>query len=210
MHFFVGFLFYLFLFVALLALAVVFALWFYVYRFFKRRKQKRKLRLEYFQKRSAIVVAELLREANEIDEAINYVGKYCDEQWHRDYSDALKRLLDCADKLKESEKWISMKELNAAEETILYVVRQSHMSEEVFRKLKPSEVEMAIYTEAIASPTAKVAEDSASYGAKCGEAPGTSIAGSGACENVMKTGSSDGDVLKIKDKGQEIQQKRGT
>lgn len=209
MHFFVGFIFYLFLFMAFLALAVVFVLWFYVYRYLKKRKQKRKLRLEYFQKRSMIVVAELLREANEIDETIKYVGKYCDEPWHRDYSGALKRLLDCADKLKESEKWISMKELNAAEETILYVVRQSHMCEQVFRKLKPSEMEMAIYTEAMVSPTAKVAEDSALYEAKCGEAPGASIAGSGACENVMKTGSSDGDILKIKDKGQEIQQNRG-
>jgi hypothetical protein len=152
MHLFLGF--FSFLFLAMFAVAVlallVFALMcLYVYRYIKKRKMLRKMRLAHFRNRLNVVVAELLKDASEVDEASRYVGCGMDTQWQKRYADALKRLIDSADKLKDAENWLGLNELNATQECLLYVVRQAQVSKRALEQLRPDEASFVIETKEV-------------------------------------------------------------
>jgi len=112
--------------------------WF-IYKYFRDRKRARINRLLVFQKRLRVVVAELLKQINELDQISKYSGLDRDATWSKKYDDTLKKLLSASDKLADAQAFIDMKELNASQETQLYVVRTIHVVNYRMREMTPAE-----------------------------------------------------------------------
>ncbi|MDP3510973.1 MAG: hypothetical protein Q8T09_23610 [Candidatus Melainabacteria bacterium] len=110
-----------------------------IYKYFRNRKRARISRLLVYQKRLKTVVAELLKQINELDQISKYSGLDRDAAWSRKYDDTLKKLLSASDKLADSQTFIDMKELNAGQESLLYVVRTIHVVNYRMREMTPSE-----------------------------------------------------------------------
>ncbi|CAN5399034.1 hypothetical protein BH11CYA1_BH11CYA1_04200 [soil metagenome] len=123
-------------FAALFFLCVV--AWF-IYRYFRNRKRARKIRLLVYQKRLKAVVAELLKQINELDQISKYSGLDRDLVWSNKYDDTLKKLLSASDKLSDAQTFVDMTELNAGQESLLYVVRTIHVVNYRMREMTPAE-----------------------------------------------------------------------
>lgn len=123
-----------------------------IFRWFRRRRQSRALRLRSFHKRLKAVLAELLKQVNEIDQVSKYAGVHNDPVWAKKYSESLKRLLESGDKLNDAANFIEMKEYNAAQEMLLFVARVVHITHYRMPEIIPREDFSSLY---------KVAEDAA-------------------------------------------------
>ena len=110
-----------------------------IYRYFRNRKRARITRLLVYQKRLKTVVAELLKQINELDQISKYSCLDRDAAWSKKYDDTLKKLLSASDKLADSQTYIDMKELNAGQESLLYVVRTIHVVNYRMREMTPTE-----------------------------------------------------------------------
>ena len=110
-----------------------------IYKYFRNRKRDRLIRLRVYQKRLKTVVAELLKQINELDQISKYSGLDGDAVWSKKYDDTLKKLLSASDKLADSQTFIDMKELNAGQESLLYVVRTIHVVNYRMREMTPLE-----------------------------------------------------------------------
>lgn len=114
------------------------AAWF-IYRYFRNRKRERKIRLLVYQKRLKAVVAELLKQINELDQISKYSGLDRDQVWSTKYDDTLKKLLAASDKLTDARTFVDMAELNAGQESLLFVVRTIHVVNFRMREMTPTE-----------------------------------------------------------------------
>lgn len=110
-----------------------------VYKYFRDRKRARMIRLRVYQKRLKAVVAELLKQINELDQISKYSGLDRDQVWSKKYDDTLKKLLSANDKLADAQSFVEMKELNAGQESLLYVVRTIHVVNYRMREMTPNE-----------------------------------------------------------------------
>lgn len=110
-----------------------------IYKYFRNRKRDRIARLLAYQKRLKTVVAELLKQINELDQISKYSGLDGDAVWSKKYDDTLKKLLSASDKLADAQTFIDMKELNAGQESLLYVVRTIHVVNYRMREMTPLE-----------------------------------------------------------------------
>lgn len=110
-----------------------------VYKYFRDRKRARIIRLRVYQKRLKAVVAELLKQINELDQISKYSGLDRDQVWSKKYDDTLKKLLSANDKLADAQSFVDMKELNAGQESLLYVVRTIHVVNYRMREMTPNE-----------------------------------------------------------------------
>jgi hypothetical protein len=110
-----------------------------IYKYFRNRKRDRINRLLIYHKRLKTVVAELLKQINELDQISKYSGLDRDAAWSKKYDDTLKKLLSASDKLADSQTYIDMKELNASQESLLYVVRTIHVVNYRMREMTPAE-----------------------------------------------------------------------
>ena len=115
------------LFVVLAGLGVFFfflALWgaWVLYRFLQQRKRHRAHRLAMYLRRLRPIVAELLRQANELDQASKYSGLDRDAKWTKNYGEALHKLLDANNKLEETNVALVEQELAAAQDCLWSVI----------------------------------------------------------------------------------------
>jgi hypothetical protein len=110
-----------------------------VYNFFARRKREKIIRLSSYRARLQAVLAEQLRQINEIDQISRYSGLDRDAAWSKKYDDTLKKLLSASDKLADAKTFVDMKELNAGQETLLYVVRTIHVVNYRMKEITPRE-----------------------------------------------------------------------
>ncbi len=109
------------------------------YKYFLDRKRNRALRLLSYQKRLKSVVAELLKQINELDQISKYSGLDTDAAWSRKYDDTLKKLLSASEKLTDAQTFADMKELNASQESLLCVVRTIHVVNYTIKQITPRE-----------------------------------------------------------------------
>ncbi len=109
------------------------------YSYFLDRKRNRAIRLLSYQKRLKSVVAELLKQINELDQISKYSGLDTDATWSKRYDDTLKKLLSASEKLTDVQTFAEMKELNAAQESLLYVVRTIHVVNYTIKQITPKE-----------------------------------------------------------------------
>jgi len=110
-----------------------------IYKYFRDRKRQRALRLSSYQRRLKSVVAELLKQVNELDQISKYSGLDADAAWSKKYDDTLKKLLSANDKLVDAQTFVEMKELNATQESLLYVVRTIHIVNYRMKEMTPQE-----------------------------------------------------------------------
>lgn len=135
----------LFLFLFFFVVAAFFAFCFcaylcwLVYNFFAKRKRQRRVRLISYRTRLQAVLAEQLRQINEIDQISRYSGLDQDPVWSKKYDDTLKKLLSASDKLADAKTFVDMKELNAGQESLLYVVRTIHIVNYKMKEITPRE-----------------------------------------------------------------------
>jgi hypothetical protein len=132
------------LFFALIGLGFFFfflALWgaWLLYRFLQQRKHQRAHRLATYLRRLKPVVAELLRQANELDQASKYSGLDRDAKWSKKYGEALHKLLDANNKLEETNLALVEQELASAQECLLYVIRTIHVVSYRMKEMEPVE-----------------------------------------------------------------------
>lgn len=139
MHILIAF-FSLFVFFAMFIVFLVccFVAW-VIYKHFRDRKRQRAMRLSSYQKRLKSVVAELLKQVNELDQISKYSGLDTDASWSQKYDDTLKKLLSANDKLADAQTFVEMKELNATQESLLYVVRTIHVVNYRMKEMTPQE-----------------------------------------------------------------------
>jgi hypothetical protein len=139
----------------------VFIVW-SIYSFVQKRKRQRAYRLSNFHKRLKYVLAELLKQVNEIDQVSKYSGIHKDPSWAKKYATTLKQLLEASEKLNDAGTFIEMKEYNAAQEMMLLVTRSVHITHYRMREIVPKEDFSSLYKMADAgacASAAKVAED---------------------------------------------------
>jgi type II secretory pathway component PulM len=128
----------------LLGLGVIFffvALWgaWVLYRFLQQRKQQRAHRLATYLRRLRPVVAELLRQANELDQASKYSGLDKEPAWAKKYGEALHKLLDANSKLEETNIALVEQELASAQDCLLYMIRTMHVVSYRLKEMEPIE-----------------------------------------------------------------------
>jgi type II secretory pathway component PulM len=128
----------------LLGLGVIFffvALWgaWVLYRYLQQRKQQRAHRLATYLRRLRPVVAELLRQANELDQASKYSGLDKEPAWVKKYGEALHKLLDANNKLEETNVALVEQELASAQDCLLYVIRTIHVVSYRLKEMEPIE-----------------------------------------------------------------------
>ena len=110
-----------------------------IYRWFQKRKQQRAHRLATYLRRLHPVVAELLHQVNELDQASKYSGLDQDARWAKKYQDALHKLLDASNRLEETNAALREQELVVAQEHLLYVIRTVHIVSYRMREMQPIE-----------------------------------------------------------------------
>ena len=132
------------LFLVLICLGVFFfflALWgaWLLYRFLQQRKRNRAHRLAMYLRRLRPVIAELLRQANELDQASKYSGLDQDARWAKNYGEALHKLIDANNKLEETNVALVEQELASAQDCLLYVIRTIHVVSYRMKEMEPVE-----------------------------------------------------------------------
>lgn len=133
------------LFIALFVFAFLFLL---VWRYFHNRKKRRRLRLVSYQRRLKAIVAELLTDSNELDTASKYVGLDQDPKWVKNYQEALSKLLLSSERLSDCSTFLDAGELEASQESLLFVTRACYQVHRVFASIKPEEKSVAMAPEA--------------------------------------------------------------
>jgi hypothetical protein len=128
----------------LLALGFIFfVFWLWVawriYSYVQNRKKQHAHRLATYLRRMRPIVAELLHQANELDQASKYSGLDQDAKWAKKYGDALNKLLDASSKLEETNVILLEQQLKPAQETILYVIRTVHIVSYRMKEMQPIE-----------------------------------------------------------------------
>jgi hypothetical protein len=134
----------IFLAIFLLGLGVVFfffALWgaWMLYRYLQQRKKERAHRLATYLRRLRPVVAELLKQVNELDQASKYSGLDRDAVWSKKYQEALHKLLDANNKLEETNVCLVEQELASAQDSLLFVIRTIHVVSYRLKEMEPIE-----------------------------------------------------------------------
>jgi len=146
------------------------ALWgaWLLYRFLQQRKQQRAHRLATYLRRLRPVVAELLRQANELDQASKYSGLDHDAKWSKKYGEALQKLLDANNKLEETNVALVEQELTAAQDCLLYVIRTIHVVSYRLKEMEPVEEHIVLKAEFKMEET-RVAHDQSAHKDHAGE-----------------------------------------
>lgn len=163
-----------------------FLFWF-VYNLLQKRKRERIARLRSFQKRLKAVLAELLRQVNEIDQISKYSGLDSDPVWSKKYGETLKRLLEASDKLNDAGTFIEMKELNAGQEMLLYVARTVHITNYRMKEIVPEEdfasVQQTVQAQSASASSAQLQDPDETEGDSSLE-PGKSADGHDGSQNI--------------------------
>jgi len=130
-----------FVFFGLMLLLFFLGLWgiWLLYSFLQKRKQKRAHRLAAYLSRLKPVVAELLHQANELDQASKYSGLDRDARWSKKYGDALNKLLEANAKLEETNLALVEQDLGTAQDCLLYVIRTIHVVTYRLKEMEPVE-----------------------------------------------------------------------
>ncbi len=206
-------------FLLFIGLGVVFfflALWgaWLVHKYLQKRKQERAHRLAVYMRRLRPVVAELLRQANELDQASKYSGLDRDAAWAKKYGEALHKLLDANNKLEETNVALVEQELATAQDCILYVIRTIHVVSYRLKEMEPIEQIVELKAElkmehARAEEAKKHSRETGAADASHGQTSSTSKSQDKAEEKTVHHGevehNADGySVLKIPDKEKEI------
>lgn len=110
-----------------------------LYRYLQQRKQQRAHRLASYLRRLRPVVTELLRQANELDQASKYSGLDKEPAWAKKYGEALHKLLDANSKLEETNVALVEQELASAQDCLLYVIRTIHVVSYRLKEMEPVE-----------------------------------------------------------------------
>jgi len=167
-----------------------------------------------YMRRLRPVVAELLRQANELDQASKYSGLDRDAVWAKKYGDALHKLLDASNKLEETNVALVEQELVTAQDCILYVIRTIHVVSYRLKEMEPIEQIVELKAElkmehARAEEAKKHSRETraadASHGQTSSPSKGHAKAEEKPAPHVEAERKADGhSILKIPDKKKEI------
>ena len=163
------------------------------------------MRLISYQRRLKAIVAELLTDSNELDTASKYVGLDQDPKWVKNYQEALAKLLLSSERLNDCSTFLDAGELEASQESLLFVTRACYQVHRVFTAIKPEEKSVAMAPETVKTVGSSPKETAAPAvnSAKNGE-PEPTETESEALSSATEADS--GFVIKIKNR--EIERKR--